>query len=154
MMERNTINELKKLVKNLEKLEKMVEPGIRITAGDLQSIANNEAFKIAAMTMEKYNYDAIAAFDDIYGTCKEVTKDSEKDIDKHIDSQFKKAKYKKGEQDYLKNNAKWGTLLGPTVIYPLQILEQFLHHTKVNDAKGLVVHALEEITNYVKEKEL
>lgn len=154
MMERNTINELKKLVKNLEKLEKMVEPGIRITAGDLQSIANNEAFKIVAMTMEKHNYDAIAAFDDIYGTCKEVTKDSEKDIDKHIDSQFKKAKYKKGEQDYLKNNAKWGTLLGPTVIYPLQILEQFLHHTKVNDAKGLVVHALEEITNYVKEKEL
>lgn len=154
MMERCTINELKKLVKNLEKLEKMVEPGIRITTGDLQSIANNEAFKIVAMTMEKYNYDAIAAFDDIYGTCKEVTKDSEKDIDKNIDSQFKKAKYKKGEQDYLKTNAKCGSLLGPTVIYPLQILEQFLHHTKVTDAKGLVVHALEEITNYIKEKEL
>lgn len=153
-MERDTINELKKLVKNLEKLEKMGKPGIRITAGALDSIANNEAFKVAAMLMEKHNYNANAAFDDAYGTCKEITKVSEKEVDKHIDSQFKKAKYKKGEQDYLKNNAKWGTILGPTVVYPLQLLEQFLHHTKVTDAKGLVLHALEEITKYVKEKEL
>ena len=150
-MEVRDIKELKKLVKELEKMDK---PGIRVISGDLKSIADNEAFKIVAMLMEKHNYDAIAAFDDAYGTCKQITNESEKEVDKHINSQFKKVKYKKGEQDYLKDNAKWGTILGPTVIYPLQLLEQLLHHTKVTDAKRLVVHALEEITNYIKEKEL
>ena len=150
-MDAKEIKELKKLVKELEK---MAKPGIRVSAGDLKSIADNEAFKVAAMLMEKHNYNANAAFDDAYGTCKEITECAEKEVDKHIDSQFKKAKYKKGEQDYLRDNAKWGTILGPTVIYPLQLLEQFLHHTKVTDAKGLIAHALEEITNYVKEKEL
>lgn len=150
-MESKDIKELKKLVKELERLGK---PGGRVHTVNLEKVANDEAFKVMAMLMEKHNYDANAAFDDAYGTCKQIMEESQKDLNKHVEKGFKEAKYKKGEQDYLKTNAKLGSNMEPVVIYPLKMVKKLLHHTKVTDAKGLVVHALEEITKYVKEKEL
>ena len=150
-MEAKDIKELKKLVKELEKLGK---PSGKIHTISLEKVAEDEAFRMMAMLMEKHNYNANAAFDEAYGTCKQIMEENQKDLNRYIDKGFKEAKYKKGEQDYLKTNAKLGSNMDPVIIYPLKMVKALLHHTKVTDAKGLVVHALEEITNYIKEKEL
>ena len=150
-MEARDIIALKKLVKELEKLGK---PGGRIYTVNLGKVAEDEAFRMMAILMEKHNYNANAAFDEAYETCKQIMEENQKDLSKHVEKGFKEAKYKKGEQDYLKTNAKLGSNMDPVVIYPLKMVKALLHHTKVTDAKGLVVHALEEITKYVKEKEL
>lgn len=150
-MEAKDIKELKKLVKELERLSK---PSGKIHTISLEKVAEDESFKMMAMLMEKHNYDANAAFDDAYGTCKQIMEESQADLNKHVDKGFKEAKYKKGEQDYLKTNAKFGSNMDPIVIFPLKMVKSLLHHTKVTDAKGLILHALEEITNYIKEKEL
>lgn len=150
-MEAKDIKELKKLVKELEKLGK---PSGRVHTVNLRKIADDGAFGMMAMLMEKHNYDAKAVFDDAYGTCKQIMEENQKDLSKHVEKGFKEAKYKKGEQDYLKTNAKLGSIMNPVVIYPLEMVKTLLKHTKVTDARGLIVHALEEITNYIKEKEL
>ena len=150
-MEAKDIKELKKLVKELERLGKSSG---RVHTVSLEKVAEDESFKMMAMLMEKHNYDANAAFDDAYGTCKQIMEESQADLNKHVEKGFKEAKYKKGEQDYLKTNAKLGANMDPVIIFPLKMVKSLLHHTKVTDAKGLVLHALEEITNYVKEKEL
>ena len=150
-MNTKDIKELKKLVKELEKLGK---PSRKIHTVNLEEIANDEAFKMMAVLMEKHNYDANAAFDDAYRTCKQLMEESQEDLNKHVEKGFKEAKYKKGEQDYLKTNAKLNANMDPVVIFPLKMVKSLLHHTKVTDAKGLVLHALEEIYSYIKEKEL
>lgn len=150
-MNTKDIKELKKLVKELERLGK---PSGKIHTISLEKVAEDEAFRMMAMLMEKHNYDANAVFDEAYGTCKQIMEENQKDLNKHVEKGFKAAKYKKGEQDYLKTNAKLGSSMDPVIIYPLKMVEALLHHTKVTDARGLVVHALEEITNYIKEKEL
>lgn len=150
-MEAKDIKELKKLVKELEKLGK---PSGGTHTINLEKVADGGAFGVMAMLMEKHNYDANAAFDDAYETCKQIMEESQKDLNKHVEKGFKEAKYKKGEQDYLKTNARLGANMEPIVIYPLKMVKALLQHTKVTDARGLVLHALEEITNYIKEKEL
>lgn len=150
-MEARDIKELKKLVKELERLG---ESNGRVHTVNLERLADSEAFGMMAMLMEKHNYDANAVFDEAYATCKQIMEAGQKELNKHVEKGFKAAKYKKGEQDYLKTNAKLGSSMDPVIIFPLKMVKSLLKHTKVTDAKGLVVHALEEITNYVKEKEL
>lgn len=151
-MDKKAIKELEKLVKELGKIG---GPKVKIVSGkqSLEKMLDDGVFVMLAKLMEKNNLDANATFDDFYKSCKEMMDEQEKEVIKHVDKGFKEAKYKK-DQLYLKSNAKWGAYIKPTVVYPLQALFTLLKHTEVKDAKGLILHALEEVTNYVKEKEL